>query len=154
MLPVLIRIRAAVTPCLVVAMTVLAACSTGHAPTATAGAPGVIPSVHIDAPAPGATVSGTVTVAGWAIDNASTVGTAITNVQVKVDGAPVGTATYAVSRPDVCVAYPGRPGCPNVGYTYLLNTAALTPGSHTITVAATDAASPPDTGSTSITVQK
>jgi hypothetical protein len=114
----------------------------------------VIPTVHIDAPMPGATVSGTIAVSGWAIDNDSTVGTAITGVQVLVDEAAVGTATYGVSRPDVCTAYPGRPGCPNVGYTYSLNTATLAPGPHTITVKATDSASPPDTGSIAVTVQK
>ncbi|MGB7761847.1 MAG: Ig-like domain-containing protein, partial [Bryobacteraceae bacterium] len=122
--------------------------------TVTVTAPAVIPSVHIDAPAPGATVSGTVTVSGWAIDNASVVGTAVSGVQVLVDGTAVGAATYGINRPDVCAAYPGRPGCPNVGYTYSLNTTALASGSHTITVSATDSASPPDTGSTTITVQK
>jgi uncharacterized protein (TIGR03437 family) len=112
----------------------------------------IIPSVHIDMPASGATVSGTATVAGWAIDNASTVGTAVGSVQVLVDGTPVGAATYGVNRPDVCAAYPGRPGCPSVGYSYSLNTATLTPGSHTVTVTATDSASPPDTGSASETI--
>ncbi len=114
----------------------------------------VIPTVHIDSPAAGATVSGTVTVSGWAIDNDSAVGTAIGSVRVLVDGTSMGTATYGASRPDVCAAYPGRPGCPNVGFTYSLNTATLASGSHTITVTATDSASPPDTGSATITVQK
>ena len=66
----------------------------------------------------------------------------------------MGAATYGINRPDVCAAYPGRPGCPNVGYTYSLNTATLTAGSHTITVTATDSAATPDTGSATITVQK
>jgi len=114
----------------------------------------VIPTVHIDSPAPGATISGTVTVSGWAIDNDATVGTAIGSVRVLVDGTAVGTAIYGVSRPDVCAAYPDRPGCPNVGYTYSLNTAALASGSHTIMVTATDSASPPDSGSAIITVRK
>ena len=118
----------------------------------TVAAAAIIPSVHIDMPASGATVSGTATVAGWAIDNASTVGTAVGSVQVLVDGTPVGAATYGVNRPDVCAAYPGRPGCPSVGYSYSLNTATLTPGSHTVTVTATDSASPPDTGSASETI--
>jgi hypothetical protein len=73
---------------------------------------------------------------------------------VLVDGTAVGAATYGVSRPDVCAVYPGRPGCPNVGFSYSLNAAALTAGSHTITVTATDSASPPDTGSATITVLK
>ena len=68
------------------------------------------------------------TVSGWAVDNASAVGTAISSVQVKVDGSVVGTATYGISRPDVCAVYPGRPGCPNVGYSYSLNTSTLSPG--------------------------
>jgi N-acetylmuramoyl-L-alanine amidase len=122
--------------------------------TVTVTAPAVIPSVHIDMPASGMTVSGTVTLAGWAIDNASVVGTAISSVQVLVDGTAVGTATYGASRPDVCAAYPGRVGCPNVGFSYSLNTATLASGSHTITVSATDSASSPDTGSSTITVQK
>jgi len=122
--------------------------------TVTVTAPAVIPTVHIDMPASGATISGTVTVAGWTIDNSSTVGTAISGVQVLVDGTAVGNATYGVNRPDVCAAYPGRAGCPNVGYAYSLNAAALTTGSHTITVTATDSASSPDTGSATITVQK
>jgi len=114
--------------------------------------PTVSPTVYIDAPAAGSTVSGTVTVVGWAIDNTSAVGTAISSVQVKVDGTVVGTATYGSSRPDVCAVYPGRPGCPNVGYSSSLNTSTLSPGSHTITVIATDSDGSPDAGSASITV--
>jgi photosystem II stability/assembly factor-like uncharacterized protein len=111
-----------------------------------------IPSLRIDLPAAGSTVFGIVTVAGWAIDNVSGVGTAISSVQVKVDGVTVGTASYGANRPDVCAAYPGRPGCPSVGYSYPLNTAALTPGQHTITVAATDSDAIPDVGSATISV--
>jgi hypothetical protein len=73
---------------------------------------------------------------------------------VLVDGTPAGAATYGANRPDVCAAYPGRPGCPNVGYSYSLDTTTLAAGSHIIAVTATDSASPPDTGSTTITVQK
>jgi len=118
--------------------------------TVTAGP--TLPSVWIDAPTPGSTVSGTVTVAGWAIDNTSAVGTAINSVQVKVDGSVVGTATYGLSRPDVCAAFPGRPGCPNVGYSFSLNTSSLSPGSHTITVTAADSDTTPDASSSSVTV--
>jgi hypothetical protein len=82
------------------------------------------------------------------------VGTAISSVQVKVDGSVVGTATYGISRPDVCAAFPGRPGCPNVGYSFSLDTSALTPGSHTITVTATDSDMSPDSGSATVNVTK
>ena len=112
------------------------------------------PTVYIDTPAPGTTVLGNVTVSGWAVDNAAAVGTAISSVQVKVDGTVVGTATYGLSRPDVCAAYPGRPGCPNVGYSYSLNTSTLNVGSHTITVTATDSDTTADSGSASVTITK
>src|SRR5207253_2329701 len=112
------------------------------------------PTVYIDAPAAGSTVSGTVTVVGWAIDNSSAVGTAISSVQVKVDGTIVGAATYGLSRPDVCAVYPGRPGCPNVGYSFSLDTSTLTVGSHTITVTATDSDTSRDSGSASVKVTK
>jgi len=112
----------------------------------------VPPSVFIDSPSAGATVSGTLTVAGWAIDNTTSVGTAIGSVKVFVDGTMAGTAVYGTSRPDVCSVYPGRPGCPNVGYSFQLNTATLSPGSHTITVSATDTDASPDMGSASVTV--
>jgi hypothetical protein len=110
------------------------------------------PSVHIDLPSNGATISGMVTLAGWAIDNIYMVGTAISSVQVYVDGQPVGSATYGFNRPDVCAVYPGRTGCPNVGFGFQLNTSALSPGTHTITVTATDSDGNPDSGSTSIIV--
>jgi Bacterial Ig domain len=110
------------------------------------------PTVSIDGPTQGSTVSGTVTVFGWAIDNSAAVGTAISSVQVKVDGIVVGTATYGLSRPDVCAVYPGRPGCPNVGYSFSLDTSAWIVGTHTITVIATDSDGTPDTGSASVTV--
>jgi hypothetical protein len=110
------------------------------------------PDVHIDAPVAGAAISGVYTVSGWAIGNTTAVGTLINNVQILVDGSLAGTATYGNSRPGVCTAYPGRPGCPNVGFTYQLNTAALNPGQHTITVSATDSDSAPATGTASVTV--
>jgi 3-hydroxymyristoyl/3-hydroxydecanoyl-(acyl carrier protein) dehydratase len=110
------------------------------------------PTVYIDAPMPGETISGIVTISGWAVDNASAVGTGISSVQVKVDGTVMGTATYGLSRPDVCATYPGRPGCPNVGYSFSLNTSTLSVGTHTLTVTGTDSDTTPDSGSASVTV--
>jgi hypothetical protein len=86
------------------------------------------------------------------MDNRAAVGTAIGGVQVFVDGTAVGSATYGLSRPDVCYVYPGRPGCPNVGFSFALNTATLTPGSHTIVVTATDSDGTPDSGSATVNI--
>lgn len=112
----------------------------------------VPPSVMIDSLTPGEIVTGTVTVGGWAIDSATTVGTAISSVQILVDGNAVGLANYGVNRPDVCIVYPGRPGCPNVGFQYSLNTSTLAPGSHTVTAVATDTETPPQTASWAINI--
>jgi hypothetical protein len=115
------------------------------------------PYVDIDTPKQGAIVpaGAAVTVAGWAVDNYFVVGTAISQVQVKVDGIPAGNASYGVSRADVCAILEDRPLCPNVGYTFSLNTNGLAAGPHTITVSATDSEATPQTGSTSlgITIQ-
>ena len=86
------------------------------------------------------------------MDNAAAVGTAISSVQVKVDGTVVGTATYGLSRPDVCAVYPAGPAVPNVGYSFSLDTSTLSVGTHTITVTATDSDGTPDSGSSSVTV--
>ena len=114
----------------------------------------VPPSVYIDSPAAGTTVGATLNISGWAINSTSSVGTAISKVEVQIDGATVGTATYGLSRPDVCAAFPGRAGCPNVGYSYSVNTASLTPGSHTLRVVATNSDAAPVQGSASVTVIK
>ena len=121
----------------------------GTAAAAQATAP---PTVYIDSLASGTAVSGTVTISGWAIDNTSSIGPAIGGVQVLVDGIVSGTATYGIPRPDVCAAYPGRGGCPNVGFTYSLNTTPLSTGSHTVTAVATAADFTLDTASYSISV--
>jgi hypothetical protein len=110
--------------------------------------------VFIDQPVQNTSVTGTVTVSGWAIENTGAIGNGIGSVKVLVDGAFVGNAVYGSPRPDVCAAtvYPNRVGCPNVGYSYQLNTAALTARSHTITVIATDTGTPPVSGSSTATV--
>jgi N-acetylmuramoyl-L-alanine amidase len=110
------------------------------------------PTVTIDGPDEGSTVAGTITVSGWALDNVNETGVAITSVNVLVDGSVVGKASYGVSRPDVCAIWPGRPGCPNVGYVYSLNTATLSPGSHTISVSAVNALSITGTAHVTVTV--
>jgi uncharacterized protein (TIGR03437 family) len=79
------------------------------------------------------TLTGTALVRGWTITDTSS-NSAIASVQISVDGLQVGTATYGDERTDVCVVYPGRPGCPNVGFHYSLDTTHLTNGTHTLEV--------------------
>jgi hypothetical protein len=75
------------------------------------------PTVSITSPANGARISGTITVAANASDNLG-----VASVQFRVDGANVGAA--GTTAP----------------YTYSLNTATLTNGSHTLTAVAKDTA--------------
>lgn len=75
---------------------------------------------------------GSTNFSGWAINNSAP----ISSVTILIDGAKVGTATYGVSRPDVCAASPGRPGCPNVGWTIPIDTTVLSTGTHTVSALA------------------
>ena len=87
-------------------------------------------SVNVSSPANGATVSGTVTVSGTASDTVS-----VSSVQVSVDNG----------------AYANASGTTH--WSYSLNTASLSNGSHTLTAKASDAAGLSATSSTvSITV--
>ncbi len=88
-------------------------------------------TVDIDVPASNSQpFSGTVGFGGWAIDSTG----AISNVSISIDGVSYGLATYGVSRADVCAVYPGRAGCPNVGWNFMLDTTALADGVHTLEV--------------------
>lgn len=70
--------------------------------------------------------------AGWAIDDYST----ITNIAIAVDGVSYGNAAYGGNRPDVCSMYPGRSGCPNVGWGFSMDTTRLADGVHLLEVTA------------------
>jgi hypothetical protein len=112
------------------------------------------PLVWIDQPVAGSTVSGTVTVSGWAVDNGTVVGTQIGSLQMNLDAHPFGTAVYGSSRPDVCAVYVGRPGCPNVGFTFSWNTSGLSAGPHILTITALDANGNADVGYATVVVIK
>ncbi|MCW5979247.1 MAG: peptidoglycan DD-metalloendopeptidase family protein [Bryobacteraceae bacterium] len=101
------------------------------------------PALAINAPASNAVVLGSVDVTGWALDNTYGIGSAIARVEVFVDGAKVGEAQYGSARADICTQYPGRPGCPNVGWAYKWNTAGHANGAHTLRVCATDSDATP-----------
>ena len=87
----------------------------------------------VDARSPGARVSGTIPVNGWAVDDRGT-----RRVEVWVDDRLVGTATYGLDRLDVVHDYPGLPGAPKFGFSYDLDTTALANGPHRLKVLVVD----------------
>jgi hypothetical protein len=66
---------------------------------------------------------------GFAVNDDS----AVTSVSVTIDGVPYGSANYGLPRPDVCATYPDA-GCPNVGWSFGVDTTKLTDGTHTFGV--------------------
>ena len=104
--------------------------------------------VNIDSPNSNAQASGTYTASGWAVDNT----VSINAISIHLDGQFVGLATYGGSRPDVCAAFANQVDCPNVGWTYSLNTSALADGPHTFTAIAVSNNGKHAVASTSFTV--
>ena len=94
------------------------------------------------------TVGGVLAIYGWAIDAS----TSISSVQIQIDGVTVGTATYGASRPDVCTVFPGRTGCPNVGFTFNLDTTGIPNGNHTLNVLVTNASGVHHTDQTGVAI--
>src|SRR5699024_7914654 len=78
--------------------------------------------------------------------------TAVGPVEVFVDGLKIGDAVYGGARADVCGSYPGRPGCPNVGYALNWDTSSVPVGNHTIKVVAWDSDIPRQSSSVERTV--
>jgi N-acetylmuramoyl-L-alanine amidase len=102
--------------------------STASFTVANGGNPVNPTKIYIDQPNPQETLLGTTTISGWALNDTA----AITSVAVFVDGIQKGTAIYGANRPDVCAVYPNRTGCPNVGWTYSLDTTQLANGQHVL----------------------
>ncbi|HXY47854.1 MAG TPA: Ig-like domain-containing protein [Terriglobales bacterium] len=90
------------------------------------------PFQNLDQPAPGATLSGVVSVSGWAFDDVM-----VAKVEVLMDGVADGVADYGQSRPDVAQAYPNLTPV-NVGFSYSLSTTKFSNGPHVLTIRATD----------------
>jgi hypothetical protein len=88
--------------------------------------------IDVDSPRSNATYNGTFMLSGWVVDNVS----AIKSVTVSIDGLPIAPAQYGVARPDVCAVFPGRAGCPNVGWSLSLDTTAFSNGSHILQISA------------------
>ena len=92
---------------------------------------GTSPKLFVDQPSSSSTLSGTATLSGWSLNADNDY--AVNTIHISVDGVPVGTTTASQSRPDVCNVYPNRPYCPNVGWTFQLDTTQLVDGAHTVT---------------------
>ncbi len=87
--------------------------------------------ISIDRPSSGsAPFSGSAAFGGWALDDLAS----ISDVSIAVDGISYGNAMYGGTRADVCNVFSGRPGCPNVGWNFLLDTTTLPDGPHTLAV--------------------
>lgn len=89
-------------------------------------------SLHASIHQPSGSYSGTAEFSGWALDDTSV----ISSVQATVDGIPMGAAAYGGSRPDVCAVYPGRPNCPDVGWSISIDTTQFANGSHVFAITA------------------
>jgi hypothetical protein len=95
--------------------------------------PVTAPAGVIETPPAGATVQGTITVSGWAIDLASWGGPGVDQVQVYSGATLLGDASYGQARSDIASAY-GDSRYTNSGYTYQLDTTRLANGARTIQV--------------------
>lgn len=87
----------------------------------------------VDAPASGATVSGALSVDGWAVDDHG-----VAEIEIRLDGRAIGLAQYGHARPDVDRDYPGLSGGPDFGFRFELDTALLPNGLHVLEAVATD----------------
>jgi hypothetical protein len=88
----------------------------------------------IDSPQEWATVSGSLNVAGWAVDLGSPTGTGVDGVSVYVDGAAMAGAQYGTPRGDIGNAY--GPRFANSGFAYQLDLSRLSAGYHMLEVRA------------------
>lgn len=89
---------------------------------------------NVEQPAQDSTLSGTNTlVSGWTFGTS-----AVSKVEVFVDGTLAGAATYGISRSDIPEAYPGQTA--DSGFQYTLDTTKFPSGAHAIVVKATDEA--------------
>jgi hypothetical protein len=85
----------------------------------------------MDDPAVNSQLTGTTSVAGWAIDNV-----AVSRVDVYVDQVRVGSADYGEPRPDVVHDFPNAPA--GTGYRFSLDTRRFDNGAHNVEVKVLD----------------
>jgi len=89
------------------------------------------PLAVVEQPLANSQIAGKVNVSGWAMDD-----TAVSSVDVYVDGVLAGNATYGEDRSDVGKDFPHAPAA--IGYSFLLDTSQYGNGGHTIEVRVLD----------------
>jgi Cellulase (glycosyl hydrolase family 5)/Bacterial Ig domain len=104
---------------------------------------GSYPAGTIDTPPESASLSGSATVTGWALDAGASSGTGVDRVAVYLDGAQLGNAEYGLSRPDVGAAYGAR-FTPS-GFRFAMDLSGVAPGSRTLELRAHSTVSGADT---------
>jgi hypothetical protein len=93
----------------------------------------VLPPVGwLETPDTGQSLTGRIAVTGWAFDNRS-----VARVEILVDGAVAGVATYGMARPDVVAVFPHA--TPGSGFFLALDTSRYVNGRHTVEARAVDA---------------
>jgi hypothetical protein len=92
-----------------------------------------LPFGAVDTPQPGQTVSGIITVYGWALTpGANTIPLDGSTIEVFVDGVFVGHPSYNEPRPDVQALFPGYTNSAGPGGHLNFDTRTLSNGLHTI----------------------
>ena len=89
------------------------------------------PLAVVEQPLANSQIAGKVNVSGWALDD-----TAVSSVDVYVDGVLAGNAMYGGNRSDVGNDFPHAPT--GIGYGFLLDTSQYGNGAHTIEVRVLD----------------
>ncbi len=88
----------------------------------------------MDAPSVGAEVAeGPLSVHGWALDNRG-----VASVEAVIDETTHVPLGYGDARPDVCLAWPGYPGCDAVGFSGTIDLGPAQECPHLLEIVATD----------------
>lgn len=88
----------------------------------------------INGPRPGTPVRVVTLLWGWALDRASTTNVGVTAIRVYLDGVWKGTATYGLNRADVADQFGQQ--FRRCGWEFALDVQSVSPGPHTVQVAA------------------
>lgn len=91
------------------------------------------PFGFLDYPGEDASVSGAITVNGWALDNKGVV-----SIEAIIDGGTPVPLIYGTNRSDVCIVYPQYANCDNVGFEGTVDLTGLTTCPHLLEINAID----------------